>query len=152
LSRLLIALFFLFPSMALADDRPSLLHQICEFAEARLKAVRGGRYQQSWGIFRDDYDKITYRGCIVTVDGSNNTEPDHYRILMKLYALPGSDLARRGWRSNRESDGPDGTSFALHKDSVHCQISGNWNTAGITHPNFKARSEFNIRAECGVRE
>lgn len=149
--RLLLCLI-LYPLAAIAADEQQLPNQMCAEAEAAFRTVRGGLVTRNQGVFQDDYDKFVYRGCIVGVNGNRNQAPDYYRIIMKFYASRENGLMQRGWRNDRESDGPDGTSWVLYKDPVYCQVSGSWDGGDDSEPAYKPKPEFKLRIECGVRQ
>ena len=76
---ILIFALLIVPSV-FAEQKP--FKSICNKAETKIQAAKHVTYSRSLARFKDTYDDIYYRGCVLTLAGIITSEPDYYKILM----------------------------------------------------------------------
>ena len=139
--RIALPLLFLlvFPHIATADSKQDI-SPLCSEMKKQLALPGDISIKSSQGTFNDAYDNIEHQGCRLSAGGTINQYPDYYRYLMRLYPTKDNQLGREHWQPDRQSDGPDGSSFTISRGNRFCQVSGSWND-----------KFFNYQVECGKK-
>lgn len=89
-------------------------------------------------------------GCALRLDGlrsawAGGASPDE-RVRAGLGAL--------GWREHLHygADGPDGTAFALWRESATCFVRADWDGGDDADPSYVARDDYVLTVECVALE
>jgi len=97
--------------------------EACDMAYSKLSLVPNLTLERSAGTFTDNGN--SYGGCIVHLTGDREEVAGVQYTNPLIYPSSGSPLYQRGWRVDREADGPDGSSFRIFKQGVFCLIRAN---------------------------
>jgi len=118
----------------------------CDFVARCVSTFKDGLYRQAPETFEDE-GKI-YRGCVALVVGDSNKVPGGFPPAENAYPNPGSAAARAGWKADRQTDGPDGTSYRISLGNVFCLVRGSWDGGDKSDPKVIPSPLFLITARC----
>lgn len=102
-----------------------LVSETCARVGNWLQEVRGGKVILRRGRFTDERLNCTRAGCEVGLTGSFSALGEGKSPELMIEEL----LETQGWVRTRihDADGPDGTTFSLHKPGALCIVQGSWN-------------------------
>lgn len=137
------------PSVPGADER-RLIEATCRDLQRKLAQVPGASVRSGRRAFVDAKAGCTRDGCVITLAGrfsalGEQPSPD---------AWLGDYLEQRGWSRMLpyDADGPDGTSYALHRPGALCLVEGRWNhwhdEGGESHTD----DGYDVTVSCGGAE
>ena len=126
------------------------LYEICDFAYKRLAQVKGVDISKTNSSFVDEEDNNKpYNGCVIELIGDSKDVSGDYYPTSLFYPSKGSLLNKHGWRSEREADGPDGSSLRIIKKDVFCMIRGTWDGGDDSDPGYIPSTLFKVTVKCG---
>lgn len=112
---------------------------------------------------RFNIDDTSYSGCVIRLVGSaaEMTEAQFPGTLFgtSLPYCPDGELPpgpppevpnEFGWCGDRMADGPDGTSYLVHRDDVFCAVEGNWDGGDDVDSAYVSSSRVEVVVRCAT--
>lgn len=124
-----------------------LLEEACDLAYRQLSSVPNLSLKKSTGNFTNDGH--SYSGCVVHLEANRTKIKDVHYPNSLFYPSEGSVLYQQGWRTDREADGPDGTSFRISKQNVFCLVEGKWDGGDDSDPKYVPSTRYDVIVSCG---
>lgn len=124
------------------------VEEACNSARVQLGTVTGGQLEEKEGEFVHG-DK-RYKGCIFMLKGDNKTITVDYSPADLFYPFRDSASFREGWLADSEADGPDGSSFRIHKSGSFCLIEWRRDGGDDSDPAYVPSSVFSITVKCAA--
>jgi len=124
------------------------LDEVCDFAYAKLRSVRGAQVARTIGGFT--YRDRQYQGCILTLTGDGTGSADGDIPQSLLYPFEDSTSYKAGWRPDIESeaDGPDGTFFRIVRGNTFCLVEGRWDGGDDSDPTYVPSDRYEVIVQC----
>jgi len=144
------------------NARAGLLEETCSIIYQKLDS--GPSESLTTSIESFTVDGNHYNGCVIRLLGNakkvlDTQRPDGlfgqslpYCPDGKLPAdLPRDFLNKDGWCSDKEADGPDGTSYMALKKNVFCTVEGRWDGGDDSDPTYVPSPQYEVVVKCANR-
>ena len=127
-----------------------LIEATCRDLRFKLAKVPGATVRSGGTSFVDPRFGCTREGCVLKLTGSfdalkDQPSPDNWL---------GQYLETKGWTRTltHDTDGPDGTSYALHQPGAVCIVEGRWNHWHDDSGEGHTEDPYEITVSCGAAE
>jgi hypothetical protein len=151
--------FFLVTSQSAADAE--LLENTCNLVYQKLASGPHESLTNSFANFEDE--STPHYGCVMRLNGNAQRVTDSQNpeglFGQPLPYCPNGEfpadsprefINRDGWCSDKNADGPDGTSYRAIKKNVFCLVEGRWD-GGDSDPKYVPSPKYEVIVRCGNR-
>lgn len=152
----------IFISVSASNVHAGLLEETCDLTYTKLGS---GPYDSMTKSIEDfTTDGKTYKGCVLRLSGNFNkvtkTQKPGGLFGSYLYhcpdgklpdVMPRDFLNEQGWCGDNMGDGPDGTSYTVHKKNIFCTVEGSWDGGDDSDPKYVLSPRFSVLVMCGSR-